>query len=167
MPDSHAAIGGAGLRPWWMRADGRARRRCSARARQTFSDQGKLARSVPPACARQCEPCHIRFPASALSMMRAHSGHRGYGKCRRGGWHIGGSDSSSRDDFSRNFQPAACAALITIRDQCMRQCGTRSASRWPQAIFAGTGFPQHFCFDGIETGLRIPDVAGFLDANRL
>jgi hypothetical protein len=53
------------------------------------------------------------------------------------------------------FQPAASAALITIRDQCMRQCGTRSASRWPQAIFAGTGFSQlvPFRFDGIETGL--------------
>jgi hypothetical protein len=67
------------------------------------------------------------------------------------------------------FQPAACAALITIRDQRMRQCGMRSASRWPQAIFAGTGFSQlvPFRFDGIETGLWILDLAGFLDANRL
>jgi len=61
------------------------------------------------------------------------------------------------------FQPAACAALTTIRDQCMRQCGTRSASRWPQATFAGTGFSQleAFGFDGIETGLWIFGFSGF------
>ena len=60
------------------------------------------------------------------------------------------------------FQPAACAALITIRDQGMRQCGTRSASRWPQAIFAGTGFPRLVAFrsDGIETGALDSGLGG-------
>jgi hypothetical protein len=65
------------------------------------------------------------------------------------------------------FQPAACAALITICDQRVRQCGMRSASRWPQAIFAHRILRLvPFRFDGVETGLWIPDVAGFLDANR-
>jgi hypothetical protein len=59
------------------------------------------------------------------------------------------------------FQPAACAALTTIRDQCMRQCGKRSASRWPQGTFAGFSQLEPFGFDGIETGLWIFGFSGF------
>jgi hypothetical protein len=61
MRDSHAAISGAGP-PAMM----------DANPNTPIRPAG--------ACARQCEPCHIRFPASALSMMRGHSGHQGYGK---------------------------------------------------------------------------------------
>jgi hypothetical protein len=101
--------------------------------------------------------------------MQGHSGHQGYGKCRRGGWHIGGSDSLSRDDFSRNF--STCGVRGVDNDSSPVHATMRHAFCRPMAAshLCGTGFSQlvPFRFDGIETRLWILDLAGFLDANRL
>src|SRR5450631_3831654 len=128
-----------GLRRWWMRADSRARRPPSAIARQTFSDQGKLA-PVPPAPA----PANVNHVTSGFRLRRYPCGStRGI----KDTTNVDAADGilvvqiRRLGTISREiFQPAACAALITICDERVRQCGMRSASRWPQTIFAGTGF---------------------------
>src|SRR5229473_5879509 len=61
------------------------------------------------------------------------------------------------------LQPAACAALITIRDQCMRQCGTRSASRKP-SLRAPDSQASAFPFRWNRNGALDSRSSGFLDA---
>jgi len=57
-----------------------------------------------PGCLAECEAGHIRSPGSALSMLpfEALFGSR-TGQWARVGWFTGGSGSSSRGDFSRDF----------------------------------------------------------------